>query len=272
MRYAQTRVTASSPIAQSRGKLWGEISLVLTLSLGASAIYSVVSITNRLTRIEPLSQQTATLNSSLSARPNFDLIYQLLGITFDLAPVALVAFLLWSATRPRLARLGIDFTLPGRDSLSGIALALAIGIPGIAVYLAGRSLGVTVNVVPAALDQYWWTVPVLLLSALRAGITEEVIVIGYLYARLGDLGWGRWKIIIATALLRGTYHLYQGIGAFIGNVAMGLLFGWLYMRYRRVLPLVIAHTLIDAAIFVGYGWAAGTFPDLFGPTGDTASQ
>ena len=179
--------------------------------------------------------------------------------------MVLAAFLLWSATKPRLARLGIDFTRPGRDSLSGVTLALAIGIPGIAVYLAGRSLGISVNVIPAALDQYWWTVPVLFLSALRAGITEEVIVIGYLYARLGDLGWGRWQIIISTSLLRGTYHLYQGIGAFIGNVAMGVLFGWLYTRYRRVLPLVIAHTLIDAAIFVGYGWAAVTFPEVFGP-------
>ncbi|MBH0084209.1 CPBP family intramembrane glutamic endopeptidase [Salinibacterium sp. SWN167] len=259
-------MSSAPALPQSRGRLWTEISIVLALSLGASAIYSIVSITNRLTRTESLSQQTATLNSSLSTRPTFDLIYQLLGITFDLAPVALVAFLLWSATTPRLSRLGIDFTRPTRDGLTGIALALAIGIPGIAVYLAGRALGITVNVVPAALDQYWWTVPVLLLSALRAGITEEVIVIGYLYARLGDLGWSRWQIIISTAILRGSYHLYQGIGAFVGNVAMGLLFGWLYTRYRRVLPLVIAHTLIDAAIFVGYGWALGAFPALFGAT------
>ncbi|WP_010206119.1 CPBP family intramembrane glutamic endopeptidase [Salinibacterium sp. PAMC 21357] len=256
-------MSSAPPLPQSRARLWTEVSIVLALSLGASAIYSIVSITNRLTRVESLSQQTATLNSSLSARPTFDLIYQVLGITFDLAPVALVAFLLWSTTKPRLSRLGVDFTRPLHDSLSGIALALAIGIPGIAVYLGGRALGVTVNVVPAALDQYWWTVPVLLLSALRAGLTEELIVIGYLYARLADLGWGRWKIIISTSLLRGTYHLYQGIGAFIGNVAMGLLFGWLYTRYRRVLPLVIAHTLIDAAIFVGYGWAAVTFPEVF---------
>jgi len=258
-------MTTTHQLPESPRRLWTEISIVLALSLGASALYSLVSITNRLTRTEALSEQTATLNASLSSRPNFDLIYQLLGITFDLAPVALVAFLLWSTTRPRLSRLGIDFTRPVRDGLSGIGLALAIGVPGIAVYLAGKELGLSVTVIPAALDQYWWTVPVLLLSALRAGITEEVIVIGYLYARLGDLGWGKWQIIVSTALLRGTYHLYQGIGAFIGNVAMGLLFGWLYTRSRRVLPLVIAHTLIDAAVFVGYAWAAVTLPDLFGP-------
>ena len=245
-------------------RIRAEIAIVLALSLGASAVYSVVSIVNRLTREEALSQQTATLNTSLSPRPTFDLIYQVLAVAFDLVPVALVVFLLWQASRPHLGRLGIDFTRVGRDSLGGVALVAAIGIPGLAVYLGGRALGISVDVVPTALDTYWWTVPVLLLSALRAGLTEEVIVIGYLYARLGDLGWGRWRIIVCAALLRGSYHLYQGFGAFIGNFAMGIAFGWLYTRFGRLLPLVIAHFLLDAAIFVGYPWAAATFPELFG--------
>ena len=256
--------TTLTPEAPSRRRIVAEILIVLGLSLGASAAYSIVSITNKLTRPVAISQQSATLNSSLSDRPTFDLIYQLMAIFFDLVPVALVAFLLWRATRPHLGRLGIDFTRPGRDALTGVGLALAIGIPGIGVYLAGRALGLSVNVVPTALDAYWWTVPVLILSAVRAGVTEEVIVVGYLFARLRDLGWGRWQIILATAALRGTYHLYQGFPAFVGNFAMGLLFGWLYARYGRVLPLVIAHVLIDAAIFVGYPWAAATFPTLFG--------
>ena len=240
-----------------------EVLIVLGLSLGASAAYSVVSIANKLTQPVAISQQTATLNSSLSDRPTFDLIYQLMAIFFDLVPVALVGFLLWQASRPHLARLGVDFTRPSRDALTGVGLALAIGIPGIGVYLAGRALGLSVNVVPTALDAYWWTVPVLILSAVRAGVTEEVIVIGYLFARLRDLGWGKWQIIVATAALRGTYHLYQGFPAFVGNFAMGMLFGWLYSRFGRVLPLVIAHVLIDSAIFVGYPWAAAAFPALF---------
>lgn len=247
----------------SSARIKAEILLVLGLSLGASAIYSIVSITNRMTLGVPLSQQSATINGSRSERPTFDLIYQVLDIVFALVPVALVVFFLWRAARPHLGRLGIDFTRPGRDALTGLGLALTIGIPGIVVYFVGRAVGLTVDVTPSPLDQYWWTVPVLVLSALRAGLTEEVIVIGYLFARLRDLGWGTWRIIVVTSLLRGTYHLYQGIGAFIGNVAMGVLFGWLYSRYGRVLPLVIAHVVIDTAIFVGYPWAAVTFPQFF---------
>ena len=250
---------------ESRARVWAELLIVLGLSFGASAAYSVVSLVNRATRPEALAAQTTTINQSLSDRPWFDLIYQLMGVFFDLVPVALVAFLLWQVARPHLSRLGIDGARPGADALQGLGLALAIGIPGIGVYLAGRALGITLNVDPAGLDTYWWTIPVLLLSALRAGVTEEVIVIGYLFARLRDLGWGPWRIIFASALLRGTYHLYQGFGAFVGNFAMGLLFGWLYTRTGRVLPFVIAHVVIDAAIFVGYPWAAATFPGLFTP-------
>jgi CAAX protease family protein len=246
-------------MGSERRRLWGEVLIVLGLSLGASAVYSIVAIVNRLTQPTAISQQTATLNAPLSNREIFDLIYQFLAIFFDLVPVALVGFLLWRTASPHLARLGIDFRKPGRDTLSALALALIIGIPGIGLYLFGRAIGITVQVIPTALNEHWWTIPVLLLSAARSGITEEVIVIGYLFARLRDLGWGRWTIILAAAVLRGTYHLYQGFGAFVGNIAMGILFGWLYTRYGRVLPLVIAHFLIDAAIFVGYPWAAATF-------------
>lgn len=243
----------------NRRRLWSELLIVLGLSLGASAVYSVVAILNRLTQKTALAHQTATLNAPLSNREIFDLIYQFLAIFFDLVPVALVAFLLWQAARPHLSQLGIDFRHPLRDTGSGLALALIIGIPGIGLYLIGRAIGITVQVIPTALDEHWWTIPILLLSAARAGITEEVIVIGYLFNRLRKLGWGRWSIILSAAVLRGTYHLYQGFGAFVGNIAMGILFGWLYTRYGRVLPLVIAHFIIDAAIFVGYPWAAATF-------------
>jgi membrane protease YdiL (CAAX protease family) len=242
-----------------------EILIVLGLSFGASAVYALVAIINRLTREVALRDQTATLNPPRDQREIFDLIYQVLGHVFELVPVALVIFLLWSSTRPHLGRLGIDGTRPWRDTRDGLGLALLVGIPGLALYLVGRTLGVTVTVIPTALDEHWWTVPVLLLSAVRAGVTEEVIVVGYLFARLRDLRWGPWAIILTSALLRGTYHLYQGFGAFVGNVAMGLLFGWLYTRYGRLMPLVIAHTVIDAVIFIGYPWAAAAFPGVLAP-------
>ncbi len=233
---------------------------MLALGLGESAIYSIVQLAYRLTDVTPLADQTTTLNPSRSDREVFDLIYQVLGIGFSIVPVLLVCFLLWQNARPHLGRLGLDGTRVGRDVGHGILLVLAIGIPGLALYVGGRMLGLFVAVDPGGLDAHWWTAPILLLSAARASIMEEFVVLGYLFFRLRQLGWGMWPIIIATSVLRASYHLYQGPGAFIGNLAMGLLFGWLFARGGRLLPFLVAHFLIDAAAFVGYPLVAPLLP------------
>ncbi|WP_309102305.1 type II CAAX endopeptidase family protein [Microbacterium sp.] len=250
-----------------RARLWWEIAIVLALGLGQSAVYAIVQLAYRLTDEVPLADQTATLNPSRSDREVFDLIYQVLSIGFSLVPVILVCFLLWQSSRPHLERLGLDGTRVGADAGRGALLVLAIGIPGLALYLAGRALGLTVAIDPAGIDAHWWTVPVLLLAAARASLQEEVVLLGYLFARLRQLGWSPWTIIIASSVLRASYHLYQGAPAFIGNLAMGLLFGWLFARTGRLLPFLVAHFIIDAVAFVGYPWAAATWPALFGLPG-----
>lgn len=262
-----TRLPADSALFSappSRARLWWEIAIVLALGLGQSAVYAIVQLAYRLTDSTPLADQTTTLNPSRSDREIFDLIYQVLSIGFSLVPVLLVCFLLWQTSRPHLGRLGLDGTRMGADTGRGVLLVLAIGIPGLGLYIAGRALGLFVAVNPAGLDAHWWTVPILLLAAARASLQEEFVVLGYLFARLKQFGWSPWTIIIATSILRASYHLYQGPGAFIGNLAMGLLFGWLFQRSGRLLPFLVAHFLIDATVFVGYPWAAATWPDVFG--------
>ncbi|HEY6296631.1 MAG TPA: CPBP family intramembrane glutamic endopeptidase [Streptosporangiaceae bacterium] len=107
------------------------------------------------------------------------------------------------------------------------------------------------------LPDVWWRIPVLLLAAAQDGILEEVIVVGYLMSRLDKLGVKPRVAIAISAVIRGSYHLYQGAGAFVGNATMGVIFAYLYRRWGRVTPLIIAHTLIDAVAFVGYALLAG---------------
>ena len=246
---------------RTRRRLTFEVLIVLGLSLGQSAVYSVVQLLDKMTRA-PLAQGTSTLNRSQSSREYFDLTYQLLDIIFALVPVLLVLYFLTDHRQSgtvepgrngsAFRRLGLDLSRPGRDVLHGLGLAALIGVPSLGLYAAGRALGITTAIIPSALDAYWWTVPVLVLSAVRHGIVEEVIVVGYLLDRFRRFGWGVPAAIAASALLRGTYHLYQGFGPFIGNVVMGVVFAWLYTRTRRVLPLVIAHALLDTVAFVGF--------------------
>ena len=229
-----------------------ELAIVLALSLGASAIYSIISIVARLTDETSLAQQTATINRQLSDRQWLDFSYQFLGIALGLAPVALVLYLLWEKKKSPFDLIGLNLNEPGRDIWRGTWIAALIGIPGLGLYLVSRQLGISAEVIPAAVGEYWWAIPMLLFAAVRASLIEEVIVIGYFFNRLSRLGFSIRSQILLSALLRGSYHLYQGFGGFIGNFFMGLLFGYLYQRWGRVMPLVVAHFLLDAAIFVGY--------------------
>ncbi|MCP1413205.1 CPBP family intramembrane glutamic endopeptidase [Paenarthrobacter sp. A20] len=243
----------------SRRRLRAEVLIVLGLSLGQSAVYSVVQLLDKMTRA-PLADATSTLNRSQSTREYFDLTYQLLDIIFALVPVALVFYFLSMHIQANrdgesgsaFARLGFNFARPGKDLIQGLGLAAAIGIPSLGLYAAGRALGITTAIVPSGLDAYWWTVPVLVLSAIRHAIVEEVIVVGYLMDRFGKFGWSMPVAIVVSAVLRGSYHLYQGFGPFIGNVVMGLVFAWIYTKTKRVMPLVIAHALLDIVAFVGF--------------------
>jgi membrane protease YdiL (CAAX protease family) len=236
----------------TRRLLGWEIVVVFAVSLGASALFAVINLIGSLTAPKALRQQQALLVGSLApGRPLLDLTLQLANILVTLAPVALVCYLLVrDGERP--ATLGIDATRPASDLLRGAVLAAVIGGSGLLLYIAAFHLGISLNVVPENLPNVWWRIPVLVLDAAQNGILEEVLVLGYLLRRLDQLGWAPGRAIALAAVLRGSYHLYQGFGGFIGNAILGVIFGALYKRWGRVTPMIVAHTLMDTGAFVGY--------------------
>jgi uncharacterized protein len=230
-----------------------EVLLVLGVSLGMSAVYAMVSLAAKLTAPGGLARQTATLNDEFVAgRPWLDLTYQLLSISRGVIPALFAVYLLHRDPGDARGTLGLDRRRPGFDLGTGAALAALIGLPGLALYVVARELGLNASVVPAALAPQWWVVPVLILSAAQNAVLEEIVVVGYLFERLKQLGYRTVTVVLTSAVLRGAYHLYQGIGAFVGNVIMGVVFGLFYVRFKRVLPLVIAHAILDIVSFVGY--------------------
>jgi membrane protease YdiL (CAAX protease family) len=253
----QNREVTSTSTPVRRSLLGVEVVIVLALSLGQSAIYSLLRIIERLTRQQALNAQTSTLNPSVVPdRPWLDLTYQLIQIGFALVPVLLVIYLVQRSDPPAGRTLGLDLRRPRFDVGFGFLLAVGIGVPGLGLYLVARALNLNTTVQASGLTENWWTIPVLILSAAQNSVLEEVIMIGYLFLRLDQLGW-RWPaIVIVSALVRGSYHLYQGFGGFVGNLIMGVIFGLVYLRWRRVGPLIVAHTLLDVAAFVGYAFAA----------------
>jgi len=237
----------------TRRRLSAEVLIVLGLSLGQNAVYAIVRIIERYLAEPAIGQQTTTLNPSRASINYIDLTYQVLHIAFALVPVALALFLLSSHGRSWVRTLGLhrDGRPWWRDLAWGFGLAAAIGLPGLGVYAVGRAIGQSVRVNTSGLPDAWWAAVILLASAAVAGLLEEVIVVGYLVTRLRELRWGVVATIMASALLRGTYHLYQGWPMALGNVAMGVVFSFYYLRTGRLGPLIIAHLTIDAVSFIG---------------------
>ena len=238
-----------------------ELLIVFSMTLGLSGLRSLISLADALLQPKPLNQQSVALNVQQASASLLDLLAQLAGVLQLVAWGALGAYLLWRAGIGP-ARVGLDRTRPGRDLLAGCGLAALIGVPGLGLYFASRALGLSLNVVPSALGNTWWQVPVLVLSAFGNAWAEESLVVGYLITRLRRFGWSENASLAAAAVLRGSYHLYQGFGGFVGNVVMGLVFGRVWQRFNRLWALVVAHTILDIVSFVGYALLHSLIPGL----------
>jgi len=227
---------------------------VLGVSLGLSGVYALLSyLKAELTVKGGISATTATVASGAqTTHMGLDIAYDLTGLVAGLMPVLLVLVLL--SRDPGTVGLGIGvLRRPARrDLLQGMGFAALIGIPGLVLVWAAHHLGVSANLAVVDVPNTWYRVPLLLLQAAQNGALEEIVVVGYLLTRLRQMGWSNGRALGASAVLRGSYHLYQGLGGFVGNLVMGLIFAWWFQRTRRVMPLVIAHFLLDTFAFVGY--------------------
>ncbi len=233
-----------------------ELVIVFAITLGMSGLRSLVSIVE--TQIKAHEQQVSLGQFQVSvAAPQsqvgtIDLIRQLLSVAQGLAWGALGLYLLWRAGASLKRHLGLDFSRSGRDLASAVGLATLIGIPGLALYLVAHALGMSLTVAASTMTDVWWRAPVSVLIAFQNGFLEEVLVVGYLLLRLRQLDLHPAIAIAVSAVLRGSYHLYQGYGGFVGNLAMGVVFAFVFLRWRRLWPLVLAHGLIDVVAIVGY--------------------
>ena len=225
----------------------GSVSIAVTF--GLSAVTAVLQLTDFVLR--GLAGQKVPL---IPRRSYFDLVdlgLNLASVAQLVAWGALGLYLLWrSGFRPADIGLGRFRLRP--DLLGGLGLAALIGLPGLALYVAGRAVGLSASVVPSELTDTWWRIPVLVLAAFANGWAEEIIVVGFLLTRLQQLQVSSTRALLYSSLLRGAYHLYQGFGAGLGNLAMGLIFGTVWRRTGRLWPLIVAHGVIDTVAFVGY--------------------
>ena len=238
---------------QRRG-LRVEIVVVLAVTFGLSAYTAFLELIEAV--LLGLAGRRVALNPRRSPFDLIDLGLNL-AVAFQLVAWGVLAiYLLWrSGFGP--AKIGLGRVRWRPDVLGGVGLAALIGLPGLGLYVAARALGLSAHVEPAQLYDTWWRIPMLLITAFANGWAEEVIVVAFLLTRLRQLRVNPVAAMLASSLLRGAYHLYQGFSAGLGNVVMGLVFAYVWRRTGRLWPLIIAHGIIDSVAYVGYAFAAG---------------
>lgn len=260
-------LTAPSPVRPpavtadpDRRALHWEILLVLAVTFGTSGVRAALRLLESATTPTKLNEQTTTLNAQKSTLAWLDPLFQLISSGALLAWGGLAVFLLLRHLPVRLAgRAGGGLRLrPSRhDVLPGMGLAALIGLPGLLFYVAAVKLNLSKQVMASGLDSSVSDVLLLIVNAWANGFAEELIVVAWLVSRLRQLQVPWVSVFVASSVLRGSYHLYQGYSAGLGNIVMGLVFVFFFWRTGRVWPLVIAHGLIDMVAFVGYQLIGG---------------
>lgn len=250
-----TDLEKSAPPVPVKERYGLEVLAVLGVSFGMSALYALLSfIRSQVTINHGLgfrAVQTTLNKQTASAYQWLDILDALANVLNGILPAFLaVVLLLRSPGGPGLG-IGLD-RLRVREIGRGLSLAAVIGIPGLALVYVARELGLNAQLVVTDFPDVWYRIPVLLLAAFKDGASEEIVVCAFLLTRLRQMGWSNSRALAAGSVLRGSYHLYQGYGGFVGNAIMGLIFGWLFQRTRRVWPLLIAHFVMDACSFIGY--------------------
>ena len=221
-----------------------EVLVVLSLSLLYSAVFAILDLLSA-----PVRRSVAV--STFPTYTGLQFAKQLATIAFGLAPVWLVLHLV-KRSGEGVEAIGFGLDRSTFDASTGLGLAVIVGGVGYGLYAAAIALNVNRFVVPVPPEGHWWTIPVLVLGSAQFALLEETVVAGYLITRLRQLGWSAALAVGASAILRGSYHLYQGWGGFLGNLLLGLFFGAIFIRWRRTWPLVIAHFAVDVAAGVGY--------------------
>ncbi|HKH88875.1 MAG TPA: CPBP family intramembrane glutamic endopeptidase, partial [Acidimicrobiales bacterium] len=182
--------------------------------------------------------------------------FVVLETLLPLAAAALVMYVLWlPGGDGGPGAIGLDRTQPRGDAaLLLIVFLLCNVLPivggGLILYNLGvRGTSPAAGHFPAYYDVAY------VVSALVAGVVEEVVVLGYLVRRLEQLAFRpMWVLVIAVAV-RGSYHLYYGWDV-LPILAWAAVTVIVYRRYRRLWPFIAVHVLWDVVTLL-HDTAAG---------------
>lgn len=96
-----------------------------------------------------------------------------------------------------------------------------------------------------------WGMLLLCIVALIANsFTEEMTMRGYLIPRFEQMFRSSIVAVCLSSMLSASYHMYQGVHNMVAVLAFGLVYGTCFCIFRRLWPLVIAHTISNLIIYL----------------------
>jgi membrane protease YdiL (CAAX protease family) len=194
------------------------------------------------------SRRTTLITTGIPGHTGIDVLLQCVLLIAGSAVVLLVAYVL-ARSGESLGSTGLRGDALPADVGQAILLTIAM------IMLAGFVIGVLHGIglqpwsEPTGRGADAAFLPVGWLTALRAGVVEEVVVCGYLLHRLRQLGWDDNRALMTSVAVRASYHVYGGGVLVVFTILFGLIVGRLYQHNRRLTPLVLMHFFYDAALF-----------------------
>jgi len=92
--------------------------------------------------------------------------------------------------------------------------------------------------------------PLVFLSCMVTGYTEEIFFRSYLFKSLQNAGAGLLPAAIITSLLFGAGHIYEGYYAFAATAAIGAFLSFIFIKTKSIHTVAIGHGLYNFSVLL----------------------
>ena len=234
------RTLPNTVIRQAFAKIpnWLEIAIVVAICFGSSIVISVFRFISgaAFERVEITDAHLVGL-----------LIFEPILSVASLGFLYLCGYKLWTR---------IQFVVSLRAIGLGVAVCFAQILGYVLLWMAASLILLLFGThIPVAA----FTVKVSLILAVAVSIInpmfEEAFLLGYLFDRLQK--HSMWFLIGLATLIRVSYHLYQGWVGVIGLIPTGIVMGLVYWRTRNLMPVYLAHLVMDLTGLLGNQYIGG---------------
>jgi len=208
-----------------------EFVVVIGIAFGDSIFYSIVDVvTGNTLGMRPR-------NTALGEADTYALVIIELALLPILAAVLYLGGWRWK-----------DFRLGANRWTTALGIALFTGV-WLMDWAAVWAMKAMFPALYYAIEA-WWSyqpdhppglLPILLVATVNP-VFEEFFAGAYVIKSLRRR-FGLTAAVWTSAVIRTTYHLYQGLTAAPLHFAQGLIHGFVYVRYGRLWPLILAHAL-----------------------------